>query len=128
MKHPTATIMLAALGLAWGGEAIAQQTNRLDCEGFFGGYPAAIGGTRYSQRTATLNEYVRFEGQIAVAGQRGTIAWEGAYPPYQGIVQIPTYSATIGVLDNTGGRLVIYGGQASLGPPPELGQFGCQWR
>ena len=128
MKHPAATTLLAALGLAWGGAAIAQQTNRLDCEGFFGGYPAAIGGTRYSQRTATLNEYVRFQGQIAVAGQQGTIVWEGPYPPYQGIVQIPTYSGIIGVLDNTGGRLVIYGGQASLGPPPELGQFGCQWR
>jgi hypothetical protein len=39
----------------------------------------------------------------------------------------PLGAMEIGVLDNTGGRMIIYIGRAILGPPDTIGQFVCAW-
>jgi len=45
-----------------------------------------------------------------------------------GAIQAPAGTISIGVLDNTGGSMIIYSGRASLGPPNEIGRFTCAWR
>jgi hypothetical protein len=120
-----ATLPLAAAGAA------AQQASRLACEGHFQGLPAMLGGLRqFVPATAAGDGHVRFHGQIAAAGVTGEIAWQGdtATAPFAGYVSGPQGTIAIGVLDNSGGRMIIYGGAASLGPPPILGAFACDWR
>jgi len=112
-------------------EAMAQQVNRLDCQGSLSGAPATISGDREFTPTSALGDgYVRFQGSIAAGGMQGSIVYEGytATAPFSGIIEGPLGRITIGVLDNTGGRMIIYDGAPSLGPPNELGEFACNWR
>jgi hypothetical protein len=111
--------------------ARAQQTHRLTCQGHFQGAQAMIAGLRQFTPTSAMGDgYVRFQGEIAVGNIQGRMAYEGytATGSFAGQITAPQGSIRIGVLDNTGGRMIIYGDQASLGPPTTLGEFYCQWR
>ncbi|HJQ59476.1 MAG TPA: hypothetical protein VJ890_21390 [Vineibacter sp.] len=124
-------IMLGLTGLLAALPAQAQQTHRLTCQGMFQGAPATIVGQRQFVPTSAMGDgQVRFQGEIATAGMRGQIAYEGftATAPFAGYVSGPPGTLRIGVLDNTAGRMVIYGGAASLGPPTVLGEFVCRWQ
>jgi hypothetical protein len=61
---------------------------------------------------------------------QGSIIYEGytANGAFSGSMEGPTGRIAIGVLDNTGGRMIIYEGTPSLGPPNELGEFVCNWQ
>jgi len=118
-------------GLLAAAPAFAQQVSRLDCQGDFSGAASMISGYRqFTQTSAVGDGYVRFQGNIAAGGVQGTIAYEGytATAPFSGVIESPLGEMSIGVLDNTGGRMIIYDGRASLGPPTELGEFACNWQ
>jgi hypothetical protein len=111
--------------------AVAQQISRLDCQGAFYGTPAVISGDRQFTPTSAVGEgYVRFQGSIAAGGMEGRITYEGytATAPFSGVISGPRGTIAVGVLDNTDGRMAIYSGTPSLGPPDELGEFVCNWR
>jgi hypothetical protein len=61
---------------------------------------------------------------------QGSIAYEGytATAPFSGVISGPLGTAWIGVLDNTGGRMMIYDGKPLLGAPQIFGEFVCSWR
>jgi len=128
MLRPIACILA---GVILGGPAVAQQVNRLDCQGLLSGSPAAISGYRQFTPTSALGDgYVRFRGSVAAAGMQGTISYEGytATAPFSGEIVGPLGRYDIGVLDNTGGRMIIYDATPSLGPPNEFGEFACNWQ
>jgi hypothetical protein len=50
-----------------------------------------------------------------------------ATAPFRGVMFGPLRAMEIGALDNTGGRMIIYDGRATLGPPDTIGQFVCAW-
>jgi hypothetical protein len=50
-----------------------------------------------------------------------------ATAPFAGVMSGPLGAMKIGVLDNTGGRMIIYNGRATLGPPATIGQFVSVW-
>src|SRR5215472_18288724 len=53
------------------GQAIAQQANRLDCQGSLSGAPATISGDRQFTPTSGPDDgYVQFQGSIAAAGMQ----------------------------------------------------------
>ena len=125
------SLILGLIASALASALAAQQASQLDCNGVFAGAQATVAGVRQFAPTSALGDgYVRFEGTIAAAGMQGRIAYEGytRTTPFTGIVQGPLGEASIGVLDNTGGSMIIYSGAASLGPPTILGQFTCAWR
>jgi hypothetical protein len=125
------SIACALAGICFAGQAFAQQVNRLDCQGSLSGTPAAISGTReFTQTTAVGDGYVRFQGGVAAGGMEGSVTYEGytATAPFSGVMEGPLGRIAIGVLDNTGGRMIIYSGTPSLGPPNELGEFVCNWQ
>ncbi len=124
-------VVVAAIGLLVATPSHAQQTNRLACQGHFQGAQAMIVGLRQFAPTSAMGDgYVRFQGEIAAGGMTGRIIYEGytATGSFDGYVSGPPGTIRIGVLDNTGGRMIIYGGTASLGPPTTLGEFRCQWQ
>jgi hypothetical protein len=127
LKSLIGSIVLLCLSAA----AMAQQVNRLDCQGWLSGSAAVISGMRQFTQTSALGDgYVRFQGSIAAAGMQGRIAYEGytATAPFEGLMVGPLGQMSIGVLDNTGGRMIIYGGTPSLGAPNTLGEFVCNWQ
>ena len=96
-----------------------------------GNLPAVLSGVRqYAPYNAVGDGYVKFIGRVSAGGVSGRITYEGytRTAPFQGVVVTPQGSFTIGVLDNTGGQMIIYGGRPSLGPPEILGRFVCDWR
>jgi hypothetical protein len=107
------------------------RSNQLDCRGVLFGTPATLSGVRTFEATNALGDgYVRFQGGISAAGVRGRIAYEGytRTAPFSGVMSSPLGTASIGVLDNTGGRMIIYDGKPSLGAPRTFGEFVCSWR
>ncbi len=125
------SIRWAAVVICVAAPAAAQQVNQLHCSGVFAGAPAEIVGIRkFAPYNALGDGQVQFRGTIAAAGMQGSIGYEGytRTAPFTGIVEGPLGTKTIGVLDNTGGRMLIYDGTASLGPPRTLGEFACAWR
>ena len=69
----------------------------------------------------------QFRGSIAASGVEGTVAYEGhaAAGSFSGVIESALGEMSIAVLDNTGGRMIIYDGKASLGPPTAPGEFAC---
>jgi hypothetical protein len=121
--------VLALTAVAWG-PAHAQSVSRLQCEGSLFGAPAVIDGTRrYAAYNALGDGQVAFNGTVAAQGMTGTIVYGGytATGAFEGIMSGPLGSMRIGVLDNTGGRMLIYNGGPSLGAPETIGQFICSW-
>ena len=93
--------------------------------------PGALSGVRQFRPTSAPGDgYVQFVGKVQAGGMIGDIAWEGftATAPFQGMLVGPLGRQIIGVLDNTGGKMIIYDGKATLGPPRTLGEFLCDWQ
>jgi hypothetical protein len=108
--------------------AHAQQVAHLRCQGVLFG--TVIDGTReYATYNALGDGQVRFAGTVAAAGLTGEMHYAGytATAPFRGVMSGPLGAMEIGVLDNTGGRMIIYNGRATLGPPDTIGQFICAW-
>jgi hypothetical protein len=121
--------VLTLSAAAWS-PAHAQSVSRLQCEGSLFGAPATIDGIRrYAAYNALGDGQVEFNGTVAARGMTGTIVYGGytATGAFQGIMSGPLGSMQIGVLDNTGGRMLIYDGRPSLGAPETVGQFICSW-
>ena len=119
----------ALLVCAWT-EVFAQQA-QLQCQGVMGNTPAVLSGVRrYAPYNAAGDGYVKFSGTVAAGGIRGNVAYEGytQTAPFQGVIETPRGPLAISVLDNTGGRMIIYGGTPSLGPPQTIGEFVCRWQ
>jgi hypothetical protein len=110
--------------------AAAQQLNQLNCQGQIYGLPAIISGQRlFSPHNALGDGEVAFNGQIRAGNITGTIQYGGyTNAAFDGFIQSSAGSVGISVLDNTGGRMIIYEGGAHLGAPPEIGVFVCDWQ
>jgi len=107
----------------------AQVINNLVCQGIYNGVKARIQGKRASTPYAFGSEYVKFIGIINAGGYDGQMTYEGssATVGFPGNLYSGKYAVHISVLDNTGGRMLIYSGRISLGAPTILGEFSCQW-
>ena len=112
-------------------QVCAQQVNQLQCRGVMGDTPAVMSGVRqYAPYNAMGDGYVRFAGTVKAGGISARVTYEGhtRTAPFEGIIATPQGPLRIGVLDNTGGQMIIYGGAPSLGPPQTIGQFVCKWQ
>jgi len=119
-----------ALALTASFSAQAQQTAHLRCRGVLFGAQAVIDGMRqYAPYNGLGDGQVRFAGTVAAAGLTGEMHYAGytATAPFEGVMSGPLGAMKIGVLDNTGGRMIIYNGRPTLGPPDTIGQFVCVW-
>jgi len=112
------------------GQADAQYS-RLDCRGTIRDTPAQLSGLRHFAVTNSLGDgYVQFAGTVSAGGITGQITYEGGtqHVPFSGSILIPQGTISVGVLDNTGGQMIIYGRRPSLGPPETIGRFVCEWQ
>lgn len=125
-KTTLAGLVIASLA----GEASAQEQAKLDCNGLIYGMSATLSGTRQFQQTSPLGDgYVRFSGLVEAGGMIGSIMWGGytATAPFDGVLDSPIGRQSIAVLDNTDGKMLIYDGQPTTGPPNTIGEFVCNW-
>jgi hypothetical protein len=133
-NRTVAICVLAALGI--GTPAHAQQVSQLSCQGVIANLPATLVGTRQFVPHNPLGDgYVRFVGSIRARGNDGRLidgrmTYEGytRTAPFPGVIESPLGVYRVGVLDNTAGRMIIYEGRPTLGPPTIFGQFACDWR
>jgi len=74
--------------------------------------------------------YVKFAGEVSAGGISGRITYEGytRTAPFEGVIVTPQGTLRIGVLDNTGGQMIIYEGTPRIGPPDTIGRFACIWQ
>ena len=125
-----AFVALSGALLLWSASssAYAQDAEHWRCEGQLYGVPAVIDGMRlYSTYNAMGDAQVQFQGQVAAQGIVGEMQYAGytRTAPFQGVMSRALGTVQIGVLDNTGGRMIIYNGRATLGPPQTIGEFVC---
>ena len=109
----------------------AQQRAQLHCQGVMGEVSATLVGVRqYAPYNAIGDGYVKFAGNVSAGGITGQMLYEGytRTAPFAGIIRTSQGSLSIGVLDNTGGQMIIYSGTPTLGPPQTIGRFICQWQ
>jgi hypothetical protein len=68
----------------------------------------------------------QFSGSVSAAGMSGQIQYAGytRTAPFLGVMSGPLGSMQIGVLDNTGGQMLVYDGRPTLGVP---GSFSSVW-
>jgi len=120
----------AVAGLIVATPAYPQQLNQLACQGQIYGLQAVITGQRlYRPYNALGDGEVAFDGRIQAGGITGTIRYGGyTNAAFDGFIQSTAGSVQISVLDNTGGRMIIYEGTPRLGAPEQIGIFVCQWR
>lgn len=125
-----AALVAAATAFLFAVPAHAQQVNRLDCKGSIYDIEGTISGERYYRPYNALGDgEVAFNGAIEAGGIVGIIRYGGyTNAAFDGFIQSAAGFLRISVLDNTGGRMIIYQGGASLGAPPEIGAFVCDWR
>jgi hypothetical protein len=131
MKHLFVATMVAAVCLMRHTGALAQNNARLSCQGAMGDVPAVLSGVRqYAPYNALGDGYVKFVGTVSAGGISGRIMYEGytQSAPFGGVIETPQLQIRIGVLDNTGGQMIIYDGVPSLGPPETIGRFVCTWK
>ena len=109
--------------------AHAQSSSHLRCQGSLFGAPAMIEGVRlYRTYNALGDGEVQFNGTVAAHGMTGRIVYGGyTNAAFQGMMSGPLGAMTIAVLDNTGGRMLIYNGRPTLKAPDTIGQFICAW-
>ena len=123
--------LLGLNGISLCGSAVAQQVNLLSCQGQFMGAQATLSGTRHFRTISAMGDgHVSFQGRIGAGGMVGEIAYEGyTHTSFPGFIRGPLGVIAVGVLDNTGGRMLIYeGGVPSMNAPKTLGEFVCQWQ
>jgi hypothetical protein len=120
--------LLSLVALSWN-PAQAQSSAHLRCQGSLFGAPAVINGIRlYRAYNALGDGQVQFNGTVAARGMTGQIVYGGyAIGAFQGMMSGPLGSMRIAVLDNTGGRMLIYNGRPTLKAPDTIGQFICVW-
>jgi hypothetical protein len=123
-------LVAAGLTVLPAAPAMAQQLNQLTCQGQIYGLRAVILGQRLFRPYNALGDgEVAFNGQIQAGNIAGTIEYGGyTSSAFDGFIQSSAGSVSITVLDNTGGRMIIYEGGASLGAPTEIGVFICDWQ
>ena len=123
-------LILTLVGLT-SAAAQAQQMHTLKCQGMIYGQQAVLEGRRAYMRASSSGDgdFVRFQGMIRSAQGTANFAYEGYVltAPFPGMIQMPQGSYWVKVLDNTGGKMIIYSGQERLGPPDIVGQFVCSW-
>ena len=110
---------------------IQAQKSQLSCRGAMGDVTAVLTGVRQFTPTNGLGDgYVSFVGNVSAGGIDGRMVYQGSTQsaPFSGIIETSQGVLRIGVLDNTGGRMIIYDGTASLGPPRVIGVFACEWQ
>jgi hypothetical protein len=96
-----------------------------------GDVPAVLsGGRQFVPYNALGDGYVKFVGTVSTGGISGRMMYEGGTQtaPFGGVIVTPQLQLRIGVLDNTGGQMIIYDGVPSLGPPETIGRFVCTWK
>lgn len=123
---PYAMVLLCACT-----QVCAQQISQLQCQGAMGNTPAVLSGVRqFARHNAMGDGYVKFVGTVTAGGISGRMTYEGhtRTAPFQGVIITSQGPLRIGVLDNTGGQMIIYGGAPSLGAPQTIGQFVCRWQ
>jgi len=120
--------VLLLIALGWT-PAHAQSSSHLRCQGSLFGAPAVIDGVRlYRAFTALGDGQVQFKGTVAARGMTGQIVYGGyTNAAFQGMMSGPLGAMKIAVLDNTGGRMLIYNGRFTLKAPDTIGQFICAW-
>lgn len=120
--------VLSLIALGWT-PAHAQSSSHLRCQGSLFGAPAVIDGLRLSRAfTAMGDAEVQFNGTVAANGMTGRIVYGGyTNAAFQGMISGPLGAMRIAVLDNTGGRMLIYNGRFTLKAPDTIGQFICAW-
>jgi hypothetical protein len=126
-RYFLAVMLVGVMGLP----AYAEQVAQLTCQGMFMGTPAMVQGQRqYAPHNAVGDGLVRFSGVLQSDLGAARMMYEGytRVGAFEGVLQAPQGVFPIAVLDNTGGQMIIYKGGASLGAPPMVGQFVCQWR
>ena len=96
------------------------------------GLQAVMQGQRVYTASSSSGDgdYVQFEGMIQTSQGTARFVYGGyvqlgAFP---GIIETPQRKIFVKVLDNTGGKMIIYSGQESLGAPDILGEFVCNWQ
>jgi hypothetical protein len=130
MKYTFPKLASAVLTVCMCSQVHAQETAKLDCRGVVGDVPAILSGVRQFRPYNALGDgYVKFAGTVSAGGIFGRITYEGytRTMPYSGVITTPQGALTIGILDDTGGQMIIYGGRPSIGPPNILGRFICRW-
>jgi hypothetical protein len=131
MHYKRSKFVCAVIGLCICTVAQAQESRRLTCKGTIRDVPAVLSGVRqYAPYNALGDGYVQFSGTVSAGGISGRIAYEGytRTAPFSGVILTLQREFSIGVLDNTGGQMIIYSGTPSLGPPDEIGRFLCVWQ
>ena len=109
----------------------AQPMSELNCRGVMGNTPAVLVGNRqYAAYNRLGDGYVKFAGTVSAGGITGRILYEGYTQTgaFEGVIATPHGNLRIAVLDNTGGKMIIYSGKPTLGAPQTLGQFVCRWQ
>lgn len=106
------------------------ETNTLYCQGQFWGYQATITGWRqYRPYNALGDGYVQFSGAMQIGQFRLPMTYEGwTAMEFRGVLQTSQQTYNFKILDNTGGRMIIYEGRERLTAPATWGQFTCRWR
>jgi hypothetical protein len=110
---------------------LSAEQRQLTCKGTAADGSATLSGVRtYSPYNALGDGYVKFTGKVTAGGVTGRITYEGytKNAPFRGVIISSKGTLSIGVLDNTGGQMIIYGGTPTLGPPQILGRFACRWQ
>jgi hypothetical protein len=106
------------------------EIHTLRCQGQFLGWPAMLVGQR---QYIPYNEFgdgqVEFQGMLSWSTWRLPIQYQDYtnLAPYDGFLIDGQQLYSINVLDNTGGRFIIYDGRSTLGPPEIWGEFSCRW-
>jgi hypothetical protein len=79
--------------------------------------------------TADTEEPAYFEGSLKTQYWSTSIVYSGytQTAPYMGYIETKYGRQIIKVLDNTGGRFLIYDGKLTLRAPDLLGTFICDW-
>jgi hypothetical protein len=129
--RPVLGAAVIALGHLLAGSVVADEIHRLRCQGSSVQGRVVIEGKRTLHVYNALGDgYVRFVGRVSTKRLRGRLRYEGYtnLVPFEGVITGPFAPIPVAVLDNTGGRMIIYDGRPSLGPPSILAQLVCKWR
>jgi hypothetical protein len=129
--RPVLGAVAIAVGHLLAGSAIADEVHRLRCQGNSVQGRVVIEGRRTLHVYNALGDgYVRFVGRVRTSRLRGRLRYEGYtnLVPFEGFITGQFAPIPVAVLDNTGGRMIIYDGRPSLGPPDILARLVCDWR
>jgi hypothetical protein len=131
MKYQLSKLACALIVLCACSQVHAQQQAQLKCQGVMGDVPAVLSGLwQFTPYNAMQDGYVKFAGEVSAGGISARMTYEGytRSAPYGGVITNSQGALRVGVLDNTGGQMLIYEGTPRLGPPTMIGRFVCDWQ